>query len=58
MYSNVDEERPGRAWQPPSLRNSFDEGDGTQKLPVKADLRAALGKEVGETVGVVLEERL
>jgi hypothetical protein len=33
-------------------------GDGTHKLPVKADLRKAIGKEVGDTVTVVLEERL
>jgi hypothetical protein len=33
-------------------------GDGTHKLPVKADLRKALGKEVGDTVEVRLEERL
>jgi hypothetical protein len=31
---------------------------GTHKLPVKADLRKAIGKDVGDTVGVVLEERL
>ena len=33
-------------------------GDGTHKLPVKADLRQAIGKRVGETVKVVLEERI
>jgi hypothetical protein len=33
-------------------------GDGTHKLPVKADLRRAIGKEAGETVVVRLEERL
>ena len=33
-------------------------GDGTHKLPVKADLRLAIGKEVGDTVTVVIEERL
>lgn len=33
-------------------------GDGTHKLPVKADLRKALGKEAGDTVEVRLEERL
>ena len=33
-------------------------GDGTHKLPVKADLRRAIGKEAGETVTVRLEERL
>jgi hypothetical protein len=33
-------------------------GDGTHKLPVKAELRAALGKQTGDTVTVHLEERL
>ncbi len=33
-------------------------GDGTHKLPVKASLRQAIGKEVGDRVHVVLEERL
>lgn len=33
-------------------------GDGTHKLPVKADLRKAIGKEAGESVVVRLDERL
>ncbi len=33
-------------------------GDGTHKLPVKADLRQAIGKDVGDTVAVSLEERI
>ncbi len=33
-------------------------GDGTHKLPVKSDIRQAIGKEAGDTVGVLLEERL
>jgi hypothetical protein len=33
-------------------------GDGTHKLPVKADLREAIGKEAGDTVTVHLEERI
>lgn len=33
-------------------------GDGTHKLPVKADLRKAIGKDVGDSVRVVLDERL
>ncbi|MFK0023814.1 DUF1905 domain-containing protein [Streptomyces sp. NPDC090798] len=33
-------------------------GDGTHKLPVKADVRKAIGKEEGDTVTVRLEERL
>jgi len=32
-------------------------GDGTHKLPIKADLRRAIGKDVGETVTVRLQER-
>jgi Domain of unknown function (DUF1905) len=33
-------------------------GDGTHKLPVKAALRRAIGKEAGDTVTVRLKERL
>lgn len=33
-------------------------GDGTHKLPVKAPVRKAIGKAAGETVHVVLEERI
>jgi hypothetical protein len=33
-------------------------GDGTHKLPVKADLRKAIGKQAGDAVVVHLEERL
>jgi hypothetical protein len=33
-------------------------GDGTHKLPIKADLRNAIGKEAGDTVKVRLQERL
>lgn len=33
-------------------------GDGTHKLPVKAEIRKAIGKDVGDTVSVVLEERI
>ena len=32
-------------------------GDGRHKLPVKADVRRAIGKEAGDTVTVVLQER-
>jgi hypothetical protein len=33
-------------------------GDGTHMLPVKAEVRKAIGKAVGDTVTVRLEERL
>jgi hypothetical protein len=33
-------------------------GDGRHKLPVKADIRRAIGKDVGDTVSVLLEERI
>jgi hypothetical protein len=33
-------------------------GDGTHKLPVKADVRKKIGKEAGDKVTVRLEERL
>jgi hypothetical protein len=33
-------------------------GDGTHKLPVKADVRKAIGKDAGDTVTIVIEERL
>lgn len=33
-------------------------GDGTHKLPIKAELRKKIGKEVGDTVTVLLMERL
>jgi hypothetical protein len=33
-------------------------GDGTHKLPVKAEVRSALAKQAGDTVTVRLEQRL
>ena len=33
-------------------------GDGTHKLPIKADIRRAIGKEAGDTATIQLEERL
>ena len=33
-------------------------GDGTHKLPVKADVRKAIGKQEGDSVTVRLTERL
>jgi hypothetical protein len=34
------------------------QGDGTHRLPVKADLRKAIGKEAGDVVHVRLDERI
>jgi hypothetical protein len=33
-------------------------GDGRHKLPVKDEIRKAIGKEAGDSITVVLEERL
>jgi hypothetical protein len=33
-------------------------GDGTHQLPLKSDLRQAIGKQAGDTVSVLLEERI
>jgi hypothetical protein len=33
-------------------------GDGRHKLPIKAEVRKAIGKQAGDTVSVHLEERL
>jgi len=33
-------------------------GDGTHMLPIKAEIRRNIGKEVGETITVRLDERL
>ncbi len=33
-------------------------GDGTHKLPIKADVRKVIGKETGDTVTVTLAERI
>jgi uncharacterized protein DUF1905 len=40
------------------FRSSFTLGDGTHKLPVKAEVRKIIGKEEGDTVTVRLLERL
>jgi hypothetical protein len=33
-------------------------GNGIHMLPVRADIRKAIGKEVGDTVAVLLEKRI
>jgi hypothetical protein len=33
-------------------------GDGTHKLPIKADIRRAIGKEAGDTATVRLAQRV
>jgi hypothetical protein len=33
-------------------------GDGRHKLPVKEEIRKAIGKEVGDSLTVILEERI
>lgn len=33
-------------------------GDGTHKLPVKAEVRRAIGKQAGDSVIICLDERL
>ena len=41
------------------FRSSFmARGDGTHMLPAKADIRSAIGKEVGDSVRVRLQERI
>ena len=41
-----------------SPARSWPQGDGTHRLPVKAALRKAIGKEAGDTVHVQIDERI
>jgi hypothetical protein len=41
------------------FRSSFmARGDGTHMLPVKADIRKVIGKEEGDSVTILLQERI
>ncbi len=40
------------------FRSSFMAGDGTHMLPIKAEVREAIGKETGDRVTVRLSKRI
>jgi len=58
QFTAVLQKGPGKGgWT--SFRSSFMAmGDGTHKLPVKAEMRRAIHKEAGESVTIRLEGRL
>jgi bifunctional DNA-binding transcriptional regulator/antitoxin component of YhaV-PrlF toxin-antitoxin module len=33
-------------------------GDGVQMLPIKSEIRKAIGKEAGDVVEIIIQERL
>ena len=42
----------------PFLSSFMAQGDGRHRLPVKADIRKAIGKDAGDRVTVCIDERI